>query len=216
MTIDIITIFPKMFKGPFDESIVKRAVDKALVKINIHDLRKWTTDKHKTVDDRPYGGGPGMIFMIQPIYDALESLKSKIKNQKSKIILLTPRGRQFNQKKAKDFAKLDRLILICGHYEGVDERVRKHLADEAISVGPYVLSGGEIAAMTITDTVVRLLPKALGNPNSLNEESFVEGFLEYPQYTRPANFSGWKVPPVLLSGDHQKIKKWRKLGSKKS
>jgi tRNA (guanine37-N1)-methyltransferase len=172
-------------------------------------------DKHGTVDDRPYGGGPGMVLMIEPIYRAINELKSKTKNEKLKIILLTPQGKVFNQKMAKRLSGLDHLILICGHYEGVDERVRKHLVDEEISIGDYVLTGGELPAMVIVDTVVRLIPGVLEKPEAVQLESFSQInnkspiLLEYPQYTRPANFKGWKVPKVLLSGNHQKIKEWR-------
>jgi tRNA (guanine37-N1)-methyltransferase len=212
MRIDILTIFPEMFRGPFDESIIKRAGEKNFVEIKIHNLRQWTNDKHQAVDDRPFGGGTGMILMIEPIDRALRDLKSKIKNQKSKIILLTPRGKLFNQKVARSFSKLDHLIFICGHYEGVDERVRR-LVDEEISIGDYILTGGELPAMIIVDSVVRLIPGVLDKPEATRFESFsnlkIGKLLEYPQYTRPANFKGWKVPEVLLSGDHQKIAKWR-------
>lgn len=210
MKIDILTLFPKMFKSPFDESIVKRAQDKGLVDIQIHNLRKWTKDKHKSADDRPYGGGPGMVLMVEPIFQALNALQEEKK--KAKIILLTPQGKVFNQKKASRFSKVDHLILITGHYEGVDERVRKYLIDEEISIGDYVLSGGELPAMVVIDAVVRLLPGVLGDENSLKEESFSskENLLEYPQYTRPNNFNGWKVPTVLLSGNHKEINEWRK------
>jgi len=231
MVINIITLFPEMFSGPFDESIVKRAQKKKLVEIKIHNLRDWAIDKRGTVDDRPYGGGAGMILMIQPIYDAIESLKSKVKSQKSKIILLTPRGKTFNQKKAQELSKLDEIILICGHYEGFDERIRKFV-DEEISIGNFVLTGGEIPAMAITDAVVRLLPGVLKKEKASQIESFSLGlkklvkksiktkinhqslainhYLEYPQYTRPENFHGLKVPKVLLSGNHKKISEWRK------
>jgi len=213
-----------MFQGPFGESIVNRAQKKKLVKIQIHNLRDWAIDKRGTVDDRPYGGGAGMILMIQPIYDAIKSLKSKVKSQKSKIILLTPRGKTFNQQKAQELSKLDEIILICGHYEGFDERIKKFV-DEEISIGNFVLTGGEIPAMAITDAVVRLLPGVLKKEEASKIESFSPGlkkllpkFLtldfglltEYPQYTRPENFHGLKVPKVLLSGDHKKISEWRK------
>ncbi|MBL7159652.1 tRNA (guanosine(37)-N1)-methyltransferase TrmD [Candidatus Microgenomates bacterium] len=206
MQIDILTLFPKMFKGPFDESIVKRAQEKGLVKISIHDLRKWSQDAHKTVDDRPYGGGAGMIMRV----DVIERAILKIKNQKSKIILLTPQGKVFNQKTAKKLSKHDHLILICGHYEGIDERVRENLVDEEISIGDYILTGGELPAMIVTDAIVRLIPNVLKKPEAIKEESFSKNLLEFPQYTRPADFKNWKVPKVLLSGDHKKIEKWRK------
>lgn len=208
MKVDILTLFPSMFKGPFSESIIKRAQEKELVAIKIHNLRDWAVDKHGTVDDRPYGGGPGMVLMCQPIFDAVEEIKSQ-----SSIILLTPQGKLFNQKIARRLAKINHLILICGHYEGVDERVRKRLVDEEISIGDYVLTGGELPAMVLVDTIVRLLPGALKKEEAIKEESFAKGLLEYPQYTRPANFRGWKVPAVLLSGDHREIAEWRKKKS---
>jgi len=223
MKIDIITLFPEMFKGPFGESIVKRAQEKGLVEIEIHNLRRWAVDKRGTVDDRPYGGGTGMILMIEPIYQGLKELKSKVKSQKSKVILLDPRGKVFNQKIAKRLSKQQHLIFICGHYEGVDERVRKHLADEVISIGDYILTGGELPAMVITDAIVRLLPGVLEKQEATKFESFsdlkigkskIGKLLEYPQYTRPENFLGWKVPKILLSGNHQKIAEWRRKKAK--
>jgi len=209
MKIDILTLFPKMFKGPFDESIIKRAQKKDLIEIQTHDLRKWTKDKRKTVDDRPFGGGVGMILMVEPIYKALRDLK----NKNSKVILMDPRGRTFNQKIAGNLAKEKHLIFICGHYEGVDERVKKHLVDEEISIGDYVLTGGELPAMIIIDTLIRQIPGVLIKPEASSKESFSENLLEYPQYTRPANFKGWKIPEVLLSGNHKKIDKWRQKKS---
>jgi len=209
MKIDILTLFPKMFKGPFDESIIKRAQKKGLIEIQTHDLRKWTKDKRKTVDDRPFGGGTGMILMVEPIYKALRDLK----NKNSKVILMDPRGRTFNQKIAGNLAKEKHLIFICGHYEGVDERVKKHLVDEEISIGDYVLTGGELPAMIIIDTLIRQIPGVLIKPEASSKESFSENLLEYPQYTRPANFKGWKIPEVLLSGNHKKIDKWRQKKS---
>ncbi len=216
MKIDIITIFPKMFVGPFKESIIKRAINKKLVEIKIHDLRKWSKDKHRTIDDKPYGGGKGMIMMIEPIAKALASLKSKKQNLNLKVILLSPRGKIFNQKKAKELSNLDHLILICGHYEGVDERVSK-LIDEEISIGDYVLTGGEIPAMVVVDSVVRLIPGVLKSRETIKNESFqlvkINGknlkLLEYPQYTRPEVYKGWRVPKILLSGNHHQIEKWR-------
>jgi tRNA (guanine37-N1)-methyltransferase len=208
-----------MFKGPFDESIIQRAQKKGLVEIKIHNLRKWAVDKRGTVDDRPYGGGTGMILMIEPIYKALNELKTKNSKLKTKIILLDPRGKVFNQKIAQKLSKEKHLIFICGHYEGVDERVKEHLADEVISIGDYILTGGELPAMVITDAVVRLLPGVLEKPEATKFESFsnlkigklkIGSLLEYPQYTRPENFLGWKVPKILLSGNHQKIAEWRR------
>lgn len=219
MKIDILTLFPEMFAGPFEESIIKRAKEKGLVKIKIHNLRKWTKDKHKTVDGRPFGGGTGMVLMVEPIFEALKSLRVKEQESKRvKVVLLSPQGQVFNQKKAQELAKLDRLILIAGHYEGFDERIRKHLIDEEISIGDYVLTGGEIPAIVIVDTVVRLLPGVLEKEEATAHESFstrntkraTEQTLDYPTYTRPADFKGWKVPEVLLSGNHAEIKKWRK------
>lgn len=209
MEIDILTLFPEMFKGPFEESIVKRAQEKGLVKIKIHNLRNWAIDKRGTVDDRPFGGGTGMIIKPQPVFDAVEDLKRKVQSAKCKIILLTPQGKVFNQKMARGLAKLDHIILICGHYEGVDERVRKHLVDEEISIGDYILTGGELPAMVVVDTIVRLIPGVLKKPDATKSESF-SPLLEFPQYTRPEVYKGWKVPEILLSGDHKKITDWRK------
>jgi len=205
MRIDIITLFPKMFKGPFDESMIKRAQEKGLAEIKIHNLRQWAKDKHKTVDSRPFGGGPGMVLMFEPLYEALK----KLRRAKSKVLLLTPQGKVFQQKTAQNLSKEAHLILVCGHYEGVDERVRKYLVDEEISIGDYVLTGGELPAMVVIDTLLRLVPGVIEKPEATKEESFQGKKLEYPQYARPANFHGRKVPEILLSGDHQKIKKWR-------
>lgn len=219
MNFNIITIFPKIFNSYFGESIIKRAQEKNLVKINIHDLRQWTTDKHRTVDDTPYGGGAGMLMKIEPIHKAIEALKSKIKSQKSKVFLLSAKGKKWDQAMAKKYSKLKNIILICGRYEGVDERVTKFI-DEEISIGDYVLTGGEIGAMTIVDSITRLLPGVLGNEASSKDESHsTPGILEYPQYTRPAEFEvesrKFKVPKILLSGDHKKIEEWRRSKSKK-
>lgn len=204
MTFDIVTLFPEMFSGPFDHSIIKRAQDKKLVEISFHNLRDFAADARGTVDDRPYGGGVGMVLMIEPIFKALQKIQSK------KVVLLDPRGEKFGQKKAREYSKLDQLTLICGRYEGVDERVREHLVDESISIGDYVLTGGEIPAMVVVDAVTRLIPGVLEKPDATKFESFSdEKILEHPQYTRPENFKGWKVPDVLLSGNHKEIKKWR-------
>ncbi len=219
MTFDIITIFPSIFDSYFRESIIKRAQQEGLVKINIHNLRLYTTDKHKTVDDKPFGGGAGMIFKIEPIYKAIERIK-RIK--KSKIILLSAKGKKFDQKFARSLSKLNQLILICGHYEGIDERVAKYVADIELSIGDYVLTGGELPAMVVVDAVTRLIPGVI-KEESLKEESFGKGDLEkigeYPQYTRPEVFSPkkgicWKVPEVLLSGNHKKIQEWREKHKK--
>jgi len=212
MRIDIITIFPKMFSPILDESIVKRAQAKGKVKIFIHDLRDYTLDKHRKVDDRPFGGGSGMVMGPEPIFRAIEKLRPKTKDQrpKTKVILLTPQGKTLNQATAKKLAKYKHLILICGHYEGIDERVMECLVDEEISIGDYVLTGGELPAMVLVDSMVRLVPGVLGDKNSLNFESFEGNLLEYPQYTRPAKFRSMAVPDVLLSGNHKEIENWRK------
>jgi tRNA (guanine37-N1)-methyltransferase len=216
MKIDIITLFPKMFSGPFDESIVKRAVDNKFVDITIHNLRKWTKDKHKTVDDRPFGGGKGMILRVDVVDRAISNFKFPI-SKKKRIILLSPQGKVFDQQKARELSKLDHLIFISGHYEGYDERIRKQLIDEEISIGDYVLTGGELPTMVIVDSVVRLLPGVLTEEATQNESfsqlktknSKIENLLDYPTYTRPETYKGWKVPSVLLSGNHAEIVKWR-------
>ncbi len=206
MKIDIITLFPEMFRGPFNESIIKKAQEKKLVEINIYNLRDWAKDKHKTVDGRPYGGGVGMLLMIEPIYNALKDLRKK----HSRVILMTPQGKTFNQKIARGLSEEKHLILIAGRYEGFDARIREHLVDEEISIGDYVLAGGEIPAMVVVDAVTRLIPGVLKKEDAVKYESFSEdGMIEYPQYTRPEEFKGWKVPEVLLSGHHERIKKWR-------
>ncbi|PIR56804.1 tRNA (guanosine(37)-N1)-methyltransferase TrmD [Candidatus Beckwithbacteria bacterium CG_4_9_14_0_2_um_filter_47_11] len=207
MKIDIITLFPKLFESVFSESLISRAQKQKITTIKIHNLRDWSTDKYKTVDDKPFGGGPGMVLKVDVVDRALQSLPAGHK------ILLTPQGQPFSQPLAKKLAKQKQLILICGHYEGFDERIRD-LIDEEISIGDYVLTGGEIPAMVIVDTVVRLLPGVVGKAASLQEESFAAGQLEYPQYTRPEDYQGKTVPPVLLSGNHAEIKKWREQQSK--
>ena len=214
MRIDIISIFPKMFSAVLDESIVKRAQAKAKVKIFTHDLRDYTLDKHRKVDDRPFGGGSGMVMQVEPIFRAIAAIRKKIKGR-AKVILLCPQGKRFNQANAKKLSACRNLIFICGHYEGIDERVRERLVDEEISIGDYVLTGGELAAMVVIDSLVRLIPGVLGDKNSLNFESFEGNLLEYPQYSRPAKFKNWEVPEVLVSGDHRKIQAWRKLQSVK-
>ncbi|MGA3291876.1 MAG: tRNA (guanosine(37)-N1)-methyltransferase TrmD [Candidatus Microgenomates bacterium] len=209
MKIDILTLFPDMFKGPFDASIIKRAESRNLIKIEVHDLRKWGEGERRNVDDRPYGGGVGMIMRVDIIAAALKDLKKK----NSKVILLDATGERYTEGKAKEFSKDKHLILIAGHYEGVDHRVHEHLANEVISIGDYVLTGGEIPAMVLVDSVIRLIPGVLGKDESSVDESHKEpGYLEYPQYTRPEDYKGWKVPGVLLSGNHAEIDKWR--GSK--
>lgn len=205
LKIDVLTLFPKMFSGPMSESMIRLAQKKKLVAIHVHNLRKWTHDTHKTCDDKPFGGGPGMVMKLEPIFEALSEIRKK-----GKVILTSPRGKPFNQKMAKAFAKEKHLIFVCGHYEGVDERVHEHLADLEVSMGDFVMTGGELAAMCMIDSTVRLIPGVLGNQDSLKLESFQDSSLEYPQYTRPFEFNGWKVPDVLRSGDHLKIEAWRK------
>ena len=209
MRIDIISIFPKMFSAVLDESMIKRAQLKGKVKIFTHDLRDYTLDKHQKVDDRPFGGGSGMLIQVEPIFRAIQAIKKNIKG-KVRVILLSPQGRRFNQVYAKKLSKCRNLIFICGHYEGVDERVRQYLVDEEISIGDYILTGGELAAMVLVDSLVRLIPGVLGDKKSLNFESFEGNLLEYPQYSRPAIFKNWSVPEILVSGDHDKINAWRK------
>ncbi len=200
-----------MFSGPFDESIIKRAQDKNLVEIKIHDLRGWGLTGRRTVDDRPYGGGVGMLLRVDVIDAALQSLITDHQSPITKVVLLDASGERYTQAKAKEFSKLEHLILIAGHYEGVDHRVHEHLADEVISIGDYVLTGGEIPAMVITDSIVRLIPRVLSKKEATKIESFSEpGKIEFPQYTRPENYKGWKVPNILLSGNHKEIDKWRK------
>ncbi|MBR3229478.1 MAG: tRNA (guanosine(37)-N1)-methyltransferase TrmD [Bacilli bacterium] len=203
MKIDILTIFPEMFEGFLKTSIIKRAIEKNIAEIQIHDIRKYSTDKHKKVDDYSYGGGRGMVLMPQPIFDAVEDLKTK----ESKVILMTPQGKPYKQKKAYDLSKEKHIIIICGHYEGFDERIRT-LADEEISIGDYVLTGGELPSMVITDSIVRLLDGVIEKESHIND-SFNNKLLDYPVYTKPENFRGMKVPEVLLSGHHANIKKYR-------
>ena len=212
MKIDIVTIFPEMFAGPFAESIVKRAIDQKQVEIKIHDLREWTEDKHRSVDAPPYGGGAGMVMRVDVIDRAVSSLRSK----ESKVILLDTKGKIYSQNEAVRMSKEKHLILIAGHYEGIDHRVHEEIADEVYSIGEYVLTGGELPVMVVVDSIVRLIPGVLGNPESLSEESYSEpGKREYPQYTRPSEYKGWKVPEVLLEGNHAEIEKWRKEKSGK-
>ena len=217
MRIDVLTIFPKMFNAVLGESIIKRAQEKGVIKINIEDLRSFSKNKHRKVDDKPFGGGPGMVMNAEPFFEGVNYLKKKLKKKKlkRKIILMSPKGITFNQKLARRLAKLDHLILLCGHYEGIDERVTEYLVDEEVSIGDFILTGGELASMVVIDGVVRLLPASLGNKDSHKEESFSKSSLEYPQYTRPADYKGMRVPEVILSGDHEKIKKWRKRASLK-
>ncbi len=207
MHFDIFTLFPGMFQGPFSESILKRAQERGLLNIALHDIRAATTDKHHMVDDYPYGGGAGMVMKPDPIFAAIEAV-----HQGGPIILLTPQGRLFNQSIARELAQKTRITLVCGHYEGIDERVIRHLVTDEISIGDYVLTGGEIGAMILVDAISRLLPGVL-TKGSTDDESHSNNLLEYPQYTRPAEFRGWRVPDVLLSGNHAQINRWRRKES---
>jgi len=216
LKIDILTLFPEICRAPLSESIMKRAQENKIVDLRIHNLRDWTKDKHRIVDDAPFGGGQGMVMKPEPIFAAVEELraqvdeKSKIENRKSKIILMSPAGRRFDQPMAERFCREPHLIVICGHYEGVDHRVIEHLVDLEISIGDYVLTNGAIAAVVLVDAIVRLLPGALGHEQSAADDSFGAGLLEAPQYTRPAEFRDWQVPDVLVSGNHAEIAAWRK------
>jgi len=210
MRIDIVTLFPEICRAPLGESMMKRAQEKRVVELHIYNLRDWTTDKHHVVDDAPFAGGQGMVMKPEPIFAAAEDLKSKIENQKSKIILMSPTGRRLDQELAKQLSEEAHLIIISGHYEGVDHRVIEYLIDLEVSIGDYVLTNGAIAAVVLVDSIVRLLPGTLGHEQSAADDSFSNGLLEAPQYTRPADFRGWKVPEVLLSGNHAEIAKWRK------
>ena len=209
MRIDIVTIFPEMVRAPLETSILARARAAGIVDIAVHDLRDWTDDRHRSVDDAPYGGGAGMVMRPEPLFRCVEQLREDV-DPAGRVVLLTPQGRLLNQKGAQELSDVERLILLCGRYEGVDERVRLHLADDELSIGDYVLGGGELAALVVVETVVRLLPGALGSAASLDEESHSGGLLEYPHYTRPPDFRGWTVPDVLLSGNHAEIARWRR------
>jgi len=219
ISFDVITIFPELFKPFIEESLLLRARKKKLLKIQAHDLRQWTKDKHRSVDDKPFGGGLGMVMRVEPVYRAVSTLKSKVQNPKSKtkVILFTPRGKKFTQAMAYDLSKQNQLIFICGRYEGVDERIAKHIADLELSIGDYVLMGGEVPAMAVIETVSRLIPGVIGKPQFLKErltKGRKRGFLEYPQYTRPEVFESkrgvkWKVPKVLMSGNHKEIEQWK-------
>lgn len=217
LRIDIITIFPEFFRGPIDYGIVKRALAAELVTITAHDLRQWTTDKHHVVDDRPFGGGDGMILKPEPIFAGVEALTGKSRREDfspdTRVVLLSPQGRVFSQSIADELSKSAQVVLLCGRYEGVDERVAESLVTDEVSIGDYVLSGGEAAAMVVVDAIVRLLPGALGSETSALYESFSEGMLDYPHYTRPPDFRGMKVPEVLLSGNHAEIERWRKAAA---
>lgn len=212
MRIDILSLFPQIFKEPFNTGIFQRAVANGLIEVNICNIRDYTHDKHHIVDDYPYGGGAGMVLKPEPIFEAVEQIKKEAATEEEElsIILLTPQGRPFSQTIARELSHYRHLILICGHYEGIDERVHQHLATDEISIGDYVLSGGEPAAIVVVDAVVRLLPGVLGSEDSLKDDSHTDGLLEYPQYTRPAVFREWPVPDILLSGNHAQIARWRR------
>lgn len=205
MRIDVLTLFPGMFSGPLDESIIRRARDQGLLDLRMHNFREWTHDRHRTVDDRPFGGGPGMLMKPEPIFEAVESLRGP----ETRVVLLSPVGRRFTQSIAMELAALPHLVLLCGSYEGVDERVREYLVDDELSIGDYVLTNGALPAMVLIDVITRLLPGVLGDAASAHDESFSHGVLEYPQYTRPVDFRGLRVPEVLLSGHHAQIARWR-------
>jgi tRNA (guanine37-N1)-methyltransferase len=211
MQIDILTLFPDMFIGPFSQSILKKAQEKSVLAISITDIRDYAHDKHRTVDDYPFGGGSGMLMKPEPIFEAVEDIfqRSGLTSQ-PKVIMMCPQGRMFNQRIAEELATETHLILICGHYEGIDERVRMHLVDDEISIGDYILTGGELPAMVVVDAISRLVPGVLGDDESAKTESFAEPLLDYPQYTRPREYRGWTVPEVLLSGDHEKVRLWRR------
>ncbi|MEK7214152.1 MAG: tRNA (guanosine(37)-N1)-methyltransferase TrmD [Chloroflexota bacterium] len=210
MRIDVLTLFPAMFSGPFDESIIKRAQDRGLAEVHLHNIRDFTHDRHHIVDDYPYGGGAGMVLKPEPVFEALQSIRSALVDVVPVVALMTPQGQRFEQSMAEELAQAPWLVLLCGHYEGVDERIRKHMVDREISAGDYVLTGGELPAMVVLDAVVRLIPGVMGSADSAGDESFSSGLLEYPHYTRPAEFMGWKTPDILLSGHHGEVAKWRR------
>ena len=215
MTFHVLTIFPEFFHGPFDHGIIQKARESGRIEIRVHDLRQWTRDRHRTVDDRPFGGGEGMVLKPEPLFEAVESIWPRHGQEErspgQRVILLSAQGKVFDQARARELAAARELLLICGRYEGVDERVAAHLADEEVSIGDFVLSGGELAAAVVIDTVARLQEGVLGNKDSAANESFgEEGLLDCPQYTRPAEFRGWKVPETLLNGNHEEIRKWRR------
>ncbi|WP_418790075.1 tRNA (guanosine(37)-N1)-methyltransferase TrmD [Phosphitispora sp. TUW77] len=213
MKIDILTLFPEMFMGPFDNSIIKRAREKGMLEIHLTNIRDFAFDKHKIVDDYPFGGGSGMVMKPDPVFTAVEHVKKNDKEKLSRVILLCPQGRVFKQETAKRLSGEAHLILICGHYEGIDERVREMIVDEEISIGDFVLTGGEIPAMVMVDAISRLIPGVLGDEDSYVNDSFYNGILEHPQYTRPREYKGIQVPEVLLSGNHEKIRQWRRKKS---
>ena len=210
MRIDILTLFPAMFEGPFSESILKRSIEQGILDIHLTNFRNFAYDKHRQVDDSPFGGGSGMVLKPEPLFRAVQHVKTQSAAQKKRVVLLSPNGVTFTQNKAKELSEYEQLILICGHYEGFDARIEKNLADEAVSIGDYVLTGGELPAMVMVDTIARMLPGVLGSAESAVTDSFYESILEFPQYTRPRSFLGMDVPEVLFSGDHAKIASWRK------
>jgi tRNA (guanine37-N1)-methyltransferase len=209
MKIDVLTLFPEMFSGVFGHSILHKAAEKSAVQYNVVNFREYADNKHQTVDDYPYGGGAGMVLKPQPLFDAVAALKEQAASNETRVILLCPQGKRYDQKTAEEYAKEKHLIFVCGHYEGYDERIREHVVTDEISIGDYVLTGGELGAMVVIDSVVRLLPEVLGNEESHMKDSFSTGLLEHPHYTRPSDFRGMKVPDVLLSGNHKLIEEWR-------
>lgn len=213
MRIDIISLFPEMFAGPFGHSIMKRAQAANLLAVQVINPRDFTQDKHHIVDDTPYGGGSGMVMKPEPIFLALRAILDSVPCTKRRVVLMCPSGQRFDQKKAKELAEYEQLIMVCGHYEGIDDRIRENMIDEALSIGDYVLTGGELPAMVVADAVARMLPGVLGAEDAAAKDSFYNGLLEYPQYTRPREFNGWEVPDILLSGDHAKIDRWRRKQS---
>ena len=210
---DVLSIFPEMFSSPLNFSLLKKAQEKGLLSISLHDIRNWADDKHKMTDDAPYGGGCGMVMKVEPVEKALSAIRNP--EGSSIVVLMTPQGEVLNQKIAAELAEKNNIVIICGRYEGIDERIRKHLVDREISIGDYILTGGELPAMILIDAVCRHIPDVLGNPESAKNESFCENLLEYPQYTRPAEYKGWPVPEVLLSGNHAEIEVWRRKESLK-
>lgn len=206
---DVLSIFPEMLRSPLDFSLLKKAREKGLIEIGLHDIRNWAEDKHRMTDDAPYGGGCGMVMKVEPLERALKSIRRA--DAQSLVVLMTPQGETFHQKIAAEFAKQNQMILICGRYEGFDERIREHLVDREISIGDYILTGGELSALVVIDAVSRLIPGVLGNDASAAKESFSQGLLEYPQYTRPAEYKGWCVPEVLASGNHAQIERWQRI-----
>ncbi|NLA41020.1 MAG: tRNA (guanosine(37)-N1)-methyltransferase TrmD [Smithella sp.] len=206
---DVLTIFPEMLQSPLEFSLLKKAREKGLIEIGLHNIRDWAQDKHRMTDDAPYGGGCGMVMKVEPVARAVAAVKQP--GEASLVVLMTPQGEVFNQNIAAELARLEQIILICGRYEGVDERVREHLADREISLGDYILTGGELSALVVIDATARLVPGVLGNDDSASRESFSQGLLEYPQYTRPVQYSGWQVPEVLQSGNHARIERWQRI-----